>query len=150
MEQVSLATKTSGNVITCRAAVAWTTNAPLSIEEVQVDPPKAGEVRVKIISSGICGTDNHIIEGKMKTPFPAILGHEGAGVVESIGQGVTTVKPGDQTRVYLYIEEGSILYTIAPIPNSFFDSSPKRDKVLMFPLPECRECIYCLHPKGNF
>uniref|UniRef100_A0A8I5ZM50 Alcohol dehydrogenase 1C (class I), gamma polypeptide, pseudogene 1 n=1 Tax=Rattus norvegicus TaxID=10116 RepID=A0A8I5ZM50_RAT len=118
MERDSHTTKTSGDVITCRAAVAWTTNAPLSVEEVTVDPPKACEVRVKIISSGICGTDNHILEGKMETPFPVILGHEGAGIVESIGQGVTTVKPGD--------------------------------KVLMFPLPECRECIYCLHPKGNF
>lgn len=118
MEQASLATKTSSNIIRCRAAVAWTTNAPLSIEEVEVDPPKAGEVRVKIIASGICGTDNHTLEGKMKTPFPVILGHEGAGVVESIGPGVTTVKPGD--------------------------------KVLMFPLPECRECFYCLYPKGNF
>ncbi|XP_059121013.1 alcohol dehydrogenase 1-like [Peromyscus eremicus] len=118
MEQVSLATKTPSNVITCKAAVAWTANAPLSIEEVQVDPPKAGEVRIKIISTGICGTDNHILEGKNKVPLPAILGHEGAGIVESVGQGVTTLKPGD--------------------------------KVLALPLPECRECVYCLHPKGNF
>ncbi|XP_055468097.1 alcohol dehydrogenase 1-like, partial [Psammomys obesus] len=118
MEQASLTTKTPSNVITCRAAIAWTANAPMSIEKIEVDPPKAGEVRIKIISSGICGTDNHILEGKNKVPLPAILGHEGAGVVESIGPGVTTVKPGD--------------------------------KVLVFPLPECRECIYCLHPTGNF
>ncbi|XP_021511461.1 alcohol dehydrogenase 1-like [Meriones unguiculatus] len=118
MEQASLPTKTPSNVITCRAAIAWTANAPMSIEKIEVDPPKAGEVRIKIISSGICGTDNHILEGKNKVPLPAILGHEGAGVVESIGPGVTTVKPGD--------------------------------KVLVLPLPECRECIYCLHPTGNF
>ncbi|VTJ90514.1 Hypothetical predicted protein, partial [Marmota monax] len=80
-------------VITCRAAIAWTTNAPLSIEKVEVDPPKAGEVRIKIISSGTCGTDKHILEGKNEVPFPAILGHEGAGIVESIGEGVTSVKP---------------------------------------------------------
>ncbi|KAM7317873.1 hypothetical protein ACRRTK_022610 [Alexandromys fortis] len=117
MEQASLAMKTPSSVIKCRAAVAWTTNAPLSIEEVEVDPPKAGEVRIKILYSGVCGTDNHILEGKDKMPLPIILGHEGAGLVESVGQGVTTVKPGD--------------------------------KVLMLPLPECRKCIYCLHPKGN-
>uniref|UniRef100_A0A8D2BDB1 Alcohol dehydrogenase n=1 Tax=Sciurus vulgaris TaxID=55149 RepID=A0A8D2BDB1_SCIVU len=87
-------------------------------EKIEVDPPKPGEVRIKIISSGICGTDKHILEGKDKVPLPAILGHEGAGIVESIGEGVTSVKPGD--------------------------------KVLMFPVPECRECSSCLHPKGNF
>ncbi|KAK7819355.1 hypothetical protein U0070_025383 [Myodes glareolus] len=132
MEQASLAMKTPSSVIKCRAAVAWTTNAPLSIEEVEVDPPKAGEVRIKIISSGVCGTDNHILEGKDKVPLPAILGHEGAGLVESVGQGVTTVKPGR--------------------PVSEEQADPKLmvgDKVLMFPLPECRECSYCLHPKGN-
>lgn len=48
----------------------------------------------QIISSGICGTDKHILEGKNEVPFPIILGHEGAGIVESIGKGVTTVKPG--------------------------------------------------------
>ncbi|XP_063105523.1 alcohol dehydrogenase 1-like isoform X8 [Cavia porcellus] len=104
-------------VITCRAAIAWTANAPLSIEEVEVDPPKPGEVRIKIVSSGLCGTDKHILEGKDKVPLPSILGHEGTGIVESIGEGVTTVQPGD--------------------------------KVLIFLLPECGECRYCLHPKGN-
>ncbi|XP_055970280.1 alcohol dehydrogenase 1-like [Sorex fumeus] len=83
-------------IITCWAAIAWTANAPLSIEEVEVDPPKAGEVRIKILSSGLCGTDLHILEGRNKVPFPVILGHEGAGIVESIGEDVTSVKPGDK------------------------------------------------------
>ncbi|XP_027693317.1 alcohol dehydrogenase 1-like [Vombatus ursinus] len=96
MKQAKFPMETAGKVITCRAAIAWTINAPLCIEEVEVDPPKAGEVRIKIISSGICGSDNHILEGKTKTPLPAILGHEGAGVVESIGEGVSSVKPGDK------------------------------------------------------
>ncbi|XP_043827561.1 alcohol dehydrogenase 1-like [Dromiciops gliroides] len=96
MKPAKLSVETTGKVIICRAAIAWRSNAPLSIEEVEVDPPKAGEVRIKVISSGICGTDNHIIEGTLKTPLPAILGHEGAGVVESIGEGVSSVKPGDK------------------------------------------------------
>ncbi|XP_036618190.1 alcohol dehydrogenase 1-like [Trichosurus vulpecula] len=88
--------ETAGKVITCRAAIAWASNAPLSIEEVQVDPPKAGEVRIKVLSSGICGTDNHTQDGTLPVPLPAILGHEGAGIVESIGEGVSSVKPGDK------------------------------------------------------
>ncbi|XP_072478658.1 alcohol dehydrogenase 1-like [Notamacropus eugenii] len=96
MNQAKFSMETSGKVIICRAAIMWKINVPFSIEEVEVDPPKAGEVRIKVISSGICGSDNHILEGKLKTLLPAILGHEGAGVVESIGEGVSSVKPGDK------------------------------------------------------
>ncbi|XP_051822672.1 alcohol dehydrogenase 1-like [Antechinus flavipes] len=96
MNQAKFSTETAGKVITCRAAIAWASNTPLSIEEVEVDPPKAGEVRIKVISSGICGSDNHILDGTFKTPLPAILGHEGAGIVESIGEDVNSVKPGDK------------------------------------------------------
>ncbi|XP_021511474.2 alcohol dehydrogenase 1-like [Meriones unguiculatus] len=85
-----------GKTITCRAAVAWAENAPLSIEEVQVEPPKLGEVRVKMVSSGICGSDDHVLKGKLLMKFPLIPGHEGAGIVESVGDGVSTVKPGDK------------------------------------------------------
>ncbi|XP_027693302.1 alcohol dehydrogenase 1-like isoform X2 [Vombatus ursinus] len=96
MKQAKFSMETAGKVITCRAAIAWTINAPLCIEEVEVDPPKAGEVRIKVFSSGICGSDNHILDGTFPVPLPAILGHEGAGVVESIGEGVSSVKPGDK------------------------------------------------------
>ncbi|XP_054447672.1 all-trans-retinol dehydrogenase [NAD(+)] ADH7-like [Pteronotus mesoamericanus] len=87
---------TAGKVIKCKAAVLWELNKPLCIEEIEVAPPKAKEVRIKIIATGICGTDDHVIKGVMVAKFPVILGHEGAGVVESIGDGVTTVKPGDK------------------------------------------------------
>ncbi|XP_047574013.1 alcohol dehydrogenase 1-like [Lutra lutra] len=87
---------TSGKIITCRAAVAWAANSSLSIEEVQVEPPKAGEVRIKMASTGICGTDDHTIKGLLSAVFPFIPGHEGAGIVESTGQGVCSVKPGDK------------------------------------------------------
>ncbi|XP_020864044.1 alcohol dehydrogenase 1-like [Phascolarctos cinereus] len=96
MKQAKFSMETVGKVITCRAAIAWTINAPLCIEEVGVDPPKAGEVRIKVISSGICGSENHILDGTFPVPLPAILGHKGAGVVESIGEGVSSVKPGDK------------------------------------------------------
>ncbi|CAN0061238.1 unnamed protein product [Bubo scandiacus] len=88
---------TSGKVIRCRAAVAWAVGKPLSVEEVEVAPPKAGEVRIKIVATGICRTDDHVLEGCFpNVDFPVIPGHEGAGIVESVGEGVTTVKPGDK------------------------------------------------------
>ncbi|KAG8454170.1 hypothetical protein GDO86_000711, partial [Hymenochirus boettgeri] len=83
-------------VIKCRAAVAWEAKKPFVVEEVEVAPPKAHEIRIRIYNSGICHTDDHALGGFMDgIKFPIILGHEGAGIVESIGEGVTSVKPGD-------------------------------------------------------
>ncbi|KAM8939409.1 alcohol dehydrogenase 1-like [Pelodytes ibericus] len=85
-----------GSVIKCKAAVAWKANKPLVIEEIEVAPPKAKEVRIKVCASGVCHTDVHALGGFMAgVKFPVILGHEGAGIVESVGEGVTKVKPGD-------------------------------------------------------
>ncbi|NXD45552.1 ADH1 dehydrogenase, partial [Copsychus sechellarum] len=84
-------------VIKCRAAVAWAPGKPLSVEDVEVAPPKAGEVRIKIVATGICHSDDHVLKGSLpNVEFPVIPGHEGAGIVESIGEGVTSVKPGDK------------------------------------------------------
>ncbi|XP_062963691.1 alcohol dehydrogenase 1C-like [Cynocephalus volans] len=87
---------TAGKVIKCKAAVLWEVKKPFSIEEVEVAPPKAYEVRIKIVATGICRSDDHVISGNIASPLPVILGHEAAGIVESIGEGVTTVKPGDK------------------------------------------------------
>ncbi|EGC34614.1 hypothetical protein DICPUDRAFT_48169 [Dictyostelium purpureum] len=96
---------TEGKVITCKAAVAWEANKPLSIEEIEVEPPKKGEVRVKILYTGVCHTDSYTLSGQdPEGIFPCILGHEGGGVVESIGEGVETVKVGDHV-IPLYIPE---------------------------------------------
>ncbi|HEY8476804.1 MAG TPA: Zn-dependent alcohol dehydrogenase [Chloroflexota bacterium] len=78
-----------------KAAVLHQVNSPLAIEEVQVDAPKHGEVLVRMAASGVCHSDLHVIKGDLAAPLPAILGHEGAGVVEAVGDGVTTVRPGD-------------------------------------------------------
>ncbi|WP_372529888.1 S-(hydroxymethyl)glutathione dehydrogenase/class III alcohol dehydrogenase [Thalassolituus sp.] len=91
--------------ITCRAAIAWKAGEPLSIEEVQVAPPKAGEVRVKIVATGVCHTDAFTLSGDdPEGIFPAILGHEGGGIVESVGEGVTSVQVGDHV-IPLYTAE---------------------------------------------
>ncbi|XP_058150939.1 all-trans-retinol dehydrogenase [NAD(+)] ADH1B-like [Dasypus novemcinctus] len=87
---------TAGKVIKCKAAVLWELNKPFSIEEVEVALPKAYEVRIKMVVTGICHSDAHVVTGTLVKPLPVILGHEGAGIVESIGEGVTTVKPGDK------------------------------------------------------
>ncbi|XP_038167916.1 alcohol dehydrogenase 1-like [Arvicola amphibius] len=87
---------TAGKVIKCKAAVLWETKKPFSIEDIEVAPPKAHEVRIKMVATGVCRSDDHAISGSIATPFPVILGHEGAGIVESVGEGVTSVKPGDK------------------------------------------------------
>jgi S-(hydroxymethyl)glutathione dehydrogenase/alcohol dehydrogenase len=88
-----------------RAAVAWEANNPLTIEEVDVQGPKAGEVLVEIMATGVCHTDAYTLSGlDSEGKFPAILGHEGAGIVREIGAGVTSVKVGDHV-IPLYTPE---------------------------------------------
>ncbi|KAL8215633.1 hypothetical protein R6Q57_022470 [Mikania cordata] len=87
---------TIGQVIRCKAAVAWEAGKPLVIEEVEVAPPQKTEVRVKIHFTSLCHTDVYFWEAKGQNPvFPRILGHEAGGVVESVGEGVTDLQPGD-------------------------------------------------------
>ncbi|SIT86936.1 S-(hydroxymethyl)glutathione dehydrogenase/class III alcohol dehydrogenase [Pontibaca methylaminivorans] len=88
-----------------RAAVALEAGKPLEIMEVELEGPKAGEVMVEIKATGICHTDEFTLSGAdPEGIFPAILGHEGAGVVVEIGEGVTSVKPGDHV-IPLYTPE---------------------------------------------
>ena len=88
-----------------RAAVAWEAGKPLTIEEVDVAGPKKGEVLVKIVATGVCHTDAFTLSGKdPEGLFPVILGHEGGGIVQEIGEGVTSVKPGDHV-IPLYTPE---------------------------------------------
>ncbi|MEO5611177.1 MAG: S-(hydroxymethyl)glutathione dehydrogenase/class III alcohol dehydrogenase [Sphingomicrobium sp.] len=88
-----------------RAAVAFEAKRPLEIVEVDLDGPKAGEVLVEIMATGICHTDAYTLDGlDSEGLFPSILGHEGAGVVCEVGPGVTSVKPGDHV-IPLYTPE---------------------------------------------
>ncbi len=91
--------------IKSRAAVAFAANQPLQIVEVDVAPPKAGEVRVRIVASGVCHTDAFTLSGDdPEGIFPAILGHEGGGIVEAVGEGVTSLEVGDHV-IPLYTAE---------------------------------------------
>lgn len=78
-----------------KAAVMRANNAPLAFENVEIDQPGPGEVLVRTKASGICHSDLHVIEGGLPVPPPCILGHEPAGVVESVGEGVAGFAPGD-------------------------------------------------------
>ncbi len=78
-----------------KAAVMRSQKAPLEIEELEIDNPGPGEVLIKTAASGICHSDLHVIEGDIPIPPPCVLGHEPAGIVEVIGEGVTDFVPGD-------------------------------------------------------
>ncbi|MAF52569.1 MAG: alcohol dehydrogenase [Chloroflexi bacterium] len=79
-----------------KAAVLYKANQPLVVEEIEQDPPKAGEVLVRTDAAGLCASDIHIMHGAAIMPKPVVLGHEGAGTIEEVGPGVTSVKPGDR------------------------------------------------------
>jgi NDMA-dependent alcohol dehydrogenase len=112
-----------------RAAVLWGLKEDWSVEEIDIDPPKAGEVLVKWKAAGLCHSDEHLVTGDMVPPaevlaamglpafFPIIGGHEGAGVVVEVGPGVTSVQAGDHVSA------------------SF--------------IPSCGKCRYCLKGQGN-
>jgi NDMA-dependent alcohol dehydrogenase len=78
-----------------KAAVLWQVSEPWSVEEVDLDPPKAGEVLVRLEYAGLCHSDDHLVTGDMPALLPIVGGHEGAGVVEAVGPEVTTLAPGD-------------------------------------------------------
>lgn len=88
-----------------RAAVAWAPGKPLTVEEVDLELPKKGEVLVRIVATGVCHTDAYTLSGDdPEGLFPAILGHEGAGIVQAIGEGVTSLAVGDHV-IPLYTAE---------------------------------------------
>ena len=95
---------TKGKVITCKAAVLWEPNK-LEIEQIEVAPPKLGEVRVHILHTGVCHTDFGTLRGlDSQGVYPVVIGHEGGGIVESVGEGVTSVAVGDHV-IPLYIPQ---------------------------------------------
>jgi S-(hydroxymethyl)glutathione dehydrogenase/alcohol dehydrogenase len=88
-----------------RAAIAWEAGKPLAVDTVRLDGPKAGEVLVEIMATGVCHTDAYTLSGRdAEGIFPSILGHEGAGVVRDVGAGVTSVAAGDHV-IPVYVPE---------------------------------------------
>ncbi|KAK4256036.1 hypothetical protein QN277_008952 [Acacia crassicarpa] len=94
----------SSQVITCKGAICWGIGEGVKVEEIQVDPPKDSEVRVKMLCASLCHTDLLRTQGWAYPMFPQALGHEGVGVVESVGEKVTDLKVGDVV-IPIYIAE---------------------------------------------
>lgn len=85
-----------------RAAVIDRPGAPLVVEELSLDEPRAGEVRVRMLASGVCHSDLHVRDGEWERPGPIVLGHEGAGVVEALGPGVSGLRTGQLVALTWY------------------------------------------------
>uniref|UniRef100_A0A831TBA8 NDMA-dependent alcohol dehydrogenase n=2 Tax=Thermorudis TaxID=1649508 RepID=A0A831TBA8_9BACT len=82
-----------------RAAVLYGANQPFQVEEIELDEPKEREVLVHLVATGMCHSDWHFVTGDHPVHYPMVVGHEGAGIVERVGPGVTEVKPGDHVLV---------------------------------------------------
>jgi S-(hydroxymethyl)glutathione dehydrogenase / alcohol dehydrogenase len=82
-----------------RAAVLWEAGSPLSVEEVELAEPRAGEVRVRIAAAGVCRSDLHVMQGIWTYELPMVLGHEGAGIVDAVGPGVLAPQVGDEVAL---------------------------------------------------
>jgi NDMA-dependent alcohol dehydrogenase len=99
------------------AAVLHEINKPYSIETVELDPPKQGEVLVKVGAAGVCRSDLHFQKGEAAIAIPAVLGHEGSGTVEAVGPGVTMVQPGDRVILSFVPNCGHCHYCETGRPN---------------------------------
>ena len=99
-----------------QAAILTAAHTPFRIETVEIAEPQAGEVRVKVAAAGVCHSDWHVVEGNTQYPLPIICGHEGAGVVESVGEGVSSVEPGDRITLSFRPDCGECFYCLNDKP----------------------------------
>jgi S-(hydroxymethyl)glutathione dehydrogenase/alcohol dehydrogenase len=93
-----------------KAAVCYAFDEPLRVEDIDIDPPRRGEVKVRMVATAICHSDIHFIRGEREANPPLVVGHEGAGIVDEIGDDVTLVKPGDRVVLSLLRSCGRCFY----------------------------------------
>ena len=93
-----------------KAAVCYEYGKPLVVEEVEINPPKKGEVKLKLAATAVCHSDIHVIKGELPGQLPIIAGHESSGYIEEVGEGVTSVKVGDPVVASLLISCGNCMY----------------------------------------
>jgi NDMA-dependent alcohol dehydrogenase len=100
-----------------QAALITAPQRPIQIKTLDLDPPRAGEVLVQIKACGVCHSDYHLISGATKHPLPVVPGHEGAGIVEAVGDGVLHIKPGDHVVLNWAPNCGHCFYCLRGKPN---------------------------------
>lgn len=100
-----------------QAAVCYAFGQPLVVEEIEVDPPMAGEVKIRMVATAICHSDIHVIRGEWEGALPVVAGHEGAGIVAEVGPGVTHVREGDHVVVSLLRACGRCRWCVKGAPN---------------------------------
>ena len=99
-----------------QAAVLYGPNERLKVERVTIDDPQDHEIRVKLVATGLCHSDLHVLRAAVPSPFPVVLGHEGAGIVDKVGEGVTSVKPGDHVILPVIYTCGKCRYCVEGQP----------------------------------
>jgi S-(hydroxymethyl)glutathione dehydrogenase/alcohol dehydrogenase len=100
-----------------KAAILHEPGSPFVIEDLVLEDPRPGEVLVRLAASGVCHSDWHVVTGATRHPLPVVLGHEGAGVVEAVGEGVTRVQPGDHVILNWAPDCGACFYCVRGQPN---------------------------------
>ena len=101
-----------------KAAVCYEYGKPLVVEDVTLDPPKTGEVKVRLAATAVCHSDIHVIRGELGFPIPLVAGHESSGYVEELGEGVTTVKKGDNVVISLLASCGHCVSCVSGNPHN--------------------------------
>ena len=107
-----------------KAAVFYEIGKPLKVEKVTLDEPQTNEVLVKLVASGVCHSDLHFLKGEMPAPTPVVPGHEGAGIVEKVGPGVTTLQPGDHVVMMVSFSCGKCRFCAEGRPTQCLENLP--------------------------
>ncbi len=100
-----------------KAAICYERNQPVRVEDVTLDPPRAGEARVRLVASGVCHSDLSAVNGTIPHALPLVLGHEGTGIVEEVGEGVRDLAPGDAVVLSWVTRCGECFYCRAGSPH---------------------------------
>ncbi len=107
-----------------KAAILYEPNTPLKVERVSLDEPQVNEVLVKLVASGVCHSDLSFMKGEMPAPVPVVPGHEGAGIVEKVGPGVTTLQPGDHVIMMVSFSCGKCRFCNEGKPTQCVENLP--------------------------
>ena len=100
-----------------KAAVCYEAGKPLVVEDIDIDTPKKGEVKVRMVATAVCHSDIHVVKGDIPEDMPCVAGHESAGYIEEVGEGVTSVKPGDPVVASLLVSCGKCYYCTTGRPH---------------------------------